>query len=431
VLDFAQRRYGRLSRETLLEPAIRMAADGLTVTSLMRRQAVWCKQSLMASPTASALMLKNGGMWSDGDLFRQPALAATLSRMAREGIEDFYRGQIAHDIADDMRAHGGVLTEQDLAGVAEPAEKSPLTCQWQGRTVFTVAPPGGGVQVLLGLRLMERLAREHDLSAAENWYPLIGETTHTVFRLREELAIPLGELTTSRIDDLLCDEHIGELAEAILAGQLPQTAHTSADWAIDDIEEPGETTHLCTADAEGNVVSLTQSIQSLFGARAGSVKLGFLYNNYLLTCPRDSHPFQLAPGCQPRSNAAPTMVVGHTATSARQRQQAELLAIGAAGSRRITSAILQTLCGVRLRGQSLAQAVAAPRFHVKQSRNTWLERSPETESVADELAKRFRRVEFRKAHSFAMGCVQALQIAADGHQLGVADPRREGTAAAA
>jgi gamma-glutamyltranspeptidase/glutathione hydrolase len=249
---------------------------------------------------------------------------------------------------------------------------------------------------------------------------MIDETTHDSLRLRGALAITLHELTGSRIDDLLSDEHIDQLASAILAGEIPQTAHTSHDWSLADVEEPGETTHLCTADAAGNVVSLTQSIQSLFGARAGSIKLGFLYNNYLLTCPRVPHPFQLAGGCQPRSNAAPTMVVG---------AHGEVLAIGAAGSRRITSAILQSLAGVWLRGMSLADAVAAPRFHVKQSRNCWIESSPQTEAIADDLKQRFRHVEFRKAHSFAMGCVQAVQVSSDGRQTGVADPRREGTAA--
>lgn len=420
VLDAALRRYGTLDRQTVLAPAIEMAQRGLRVTSLMRRQAIWCKASLKASPTGSALVLKDGAIYTEGDWFTQPALARTLQRMSSVGVEDFYAGEIARDIAADMEAHGGILTTDDLATVTEPVEKSPLSCAWQGQTVFTVGPPGGGVQVLLGLRLLERIAAERDLSAPENWYPMIGETTHAVFRLREELAIPLHELTTSRIDDLIGDEHIDQLATAILAGEIPQTAHTSHDWSLADAEEPGETTHLCTADAAGNVVSLTQSIQSLFGARAGSLKLGFLYNNYLLTCPRTPHPFQLAGGCQPRSNAAPTMVVS---------PRGEVLAIGAAGSRRITSGILQSLAGVFLRGLSLIDAVAAPRFHVKQSRNCWIETSPQTDAIADDLKQRFRRIEFRKAHSFAMGCVQAVQVTRDGRQIGVADPRREGTAA--
>jgi gamma-glutamyltranspeptidase/glutathione hydrolase len=423
VLDAALRRFGRLDFATVVAPAIEMAEAGLRVTSLMRRQAIWCKRSLAASPSASALMLKHGDVYQIDDMFRQPALAATLKRLLHAGVDDFYRGQIARDVVDDMQRHGGVLTDEDLANAPEPIEKAPLSLVDQDRTTYTVGPPGGGVQLLIGLRLMERLAESYDMTQASNWYPMIGETIHTVFRLRESLALPLVELTASQIDAFMSDAHISQLAQSIRAGHLPQSSHLSAEILDDDLEEPGETTHLCTADAEGNVVSLTQSIQSLFGARAGCAKLGFLYNNYLLTCPREAHPFQLTPHAQPRSNAAPTMVVSNTA------KNGEILAIGAAGSRRITSAILQSLCGVYLRGKSLVEAIAAPRFHVKQSRNAWLERTPETEAILDVLTPRFRHIELRKAHSFAMGCVQAVQVAGNRCALGVADPRREGTAA--
>jgi gamma-glutamyltranspeptidase/glutathione hydrolase len=108
-----------------------------------------------------------------------------------------------------------------------------------------------------------------------------------------------------------------------------------------DREEAGETTHLSVSDGDGNVVALTQSIQSLYGAKAAHPWLGFLYNNYLCTLTRHGGPFAIRGGNLPRSNAAPTLVF-------RPEQDGGdlLLALGAAGSRRITSSILQTISAV-------------------------------------------------------------------------------------
>ena len=105
-------------------------------------------------------------------------------------------------------------------------------------------------------------------------------------------------------------------------------------------ESDGETTHLCVADAEGNVVSLTQSIQSLFGTKVANEQLGFIYNNYLSTCPRTQHPHQLGSRSMPRSNV-PTFVFQGS-----QAGKFPFLVLGAAGSRRIPSSILQTISGV-------------------------------------------------------------------------------------
>ncbi len=221
----------------------------------------------------------------------------------------------------------------------------------------------------------------------------LGETTHAVFHDREN-----GKLA-------LRDGH----------------STGGATWSL--AEGPGETTHLCTADSEGNVVSLTQSIQSLFGARVACEPGGFLYNNYLTTCPRERHPRQLSSGCQPRSNSAPTFVflarrsaeeaaempIGRARESVRAhavRSVRPMLALGAAGSRRTTSAILHTISGVVDRGLTLADAVAVPRFHVKLSRRSWLERSPETELLVSRLSNCFREVQLRSRLSYAMGCAK-------------------------
>lgn len=212
-------------------------------------------------------------------------------------------------------------------------------------------------------------------------------------------------------------------------------ANCSENTSEMDEEEPGETTHLCTADNRGNAVALTQSIQSLFGAKVANSQLGFLYNNYLCTCKRRPHPYQLGSRCIPQSNATPTLILRNdtsdTARSGgtRRYQQKPLLVLGAAGSRRITSAILQVISSILDRGISLDQAVGSPRVHALLNRKVCIERPAATEPLLRRLEKCFHKVKIKAPHSYFMGAVQAIQFREDGTLIGMADPRRDGVAA--
>jgi gamma-glutamyltranspeptidase/glutathione hydrolase len=200
---------------------------------------------------------------------------------------------------------------------------------------------------------------------------------------------------------LLPDDWTPELQAALLAG-----------------ERDGETTHLCAADAEGGVVSLTQSIQSLFGAKVANPRYGFLYNNYLLTCPRRPHSYRLRGRGIARSNAVPSLVV--------DAGGAPVLALGAAGSRRIVSSVLQVVAAVVHRGERVDAALDAPRIHARLRGPAWVERDALTPEAEIELGRRGIPIEARPRHSFKMGAVQAIAFGRDGTLVGAADPRREG-----
>jgi gamma-glutamyltranspeptidase/glutathione hydrolase len=427
TLGFVQQRYGTLPLARVLEPAIRLAEDGFKITALHRRQLKWCLASLQASLAASQLFLKHGHPYEVGEAFRQPQLAATLLRIARHGTDDFYRGEIARSIAGDMRRHGGLLTEDDLANCEPLVEREPLSVRYRDYEILSPAPPAGGMQVLLAMKVLEQLGLGRHEIDADEWYELLAEVTHVVFHERESSPIHSSQLTPG-----LCQWLLGERRAAAIASRIRRHVCDTVMVAAD--EEAGETTHLCTADGRGNVVSLTQSIQSLFGARVANPDCGFLYNNYLTTCPREPHPRQLGSRCRPRSNAAPTLVLragrdGHTSpTDDGQAKTKPVLALGSAGSRRITSSIVQVLSGVLDRGLPLAEALSVPRIHAKLRRNLWLERPAATESLMQRLQKRFRRIHFKSPHSYSMGAVQAIAFHTDGTMVGAADPRREGCA---
>lgn len=414
TLAYAQQRYGVLSRSAVLAPAIQAAEEGYPITPLQHRQAGWFSHQTRVCPSISKLFLVAGAAPPVGYKFRQPSLARTLRRMADEGIEDFYTGAIATQIVADMQRHGGLLNAADLATFPLPVERQPLDASYRGMKVISAPAPGGGLNLLTALALLEQLLPDVSAAAADEWLEAIALATYGTFHHREATALQSNESDSQSADELPSETEIRQLAQRIRKERfLP---------AVNCTEGPGDTTHLTVADRGGNVVALTQSIQSVFGAKVANPELGFVYNNYLWTCPRSPHPNQLKPGCMPRSNAAPAIILKE-----RNGRSTPVLALGAAGSRRITSALLQTISRVIDRGLTIDRAIAAPRVHGLLSGKVWIEDPIATPEFMARLEKRFTSVRIKPALSFTMGCVQGLQWFADGSIMAAADPRRDGT----
>lgn len=422
TLAHAQERHGRLTTAATIAPAIRLAEEGYPITRLQRRQQRMCRESLVQHEPTASLFLKDGNPYEIGEVFRQPVLAGTLRRLATAGLDDFYRGEIAQMIVADMQTHDGLLNAGDLERFAGPVVREPLSTTYHGHTVLSVASLGGGEQLARALTLLEHCGRNRDLTNPDEWYFALAETILAVFKERESRS---AEFTDKPFDgpvptlDIRDGSALGEVS------RLPTLRQRGIGI---DFEEAGETTHLCTADAEGNVVSLTQSIQSLFGAKVANARTGFLYNNYLTTCPRRPHAHRLGSGCRPRSNAAPTLLIRQSERVGSETKVAnDVIAIGAAGSRRILTAILQTLHGIVDLGLSPQDAVAQPRIHARLSGRIWIEAPALSAVLQQRLSARFVEVVQRQAHSYSMGAAQVIVKSDDGKVAGGADPRRDGS----
>jgi gamma-glutamyltranspeptidase/glutathione hydrolase len=415
TLDYAQRKYGRLSPAEVLAPAVRLAEQGYEITPLQRQQTGWVRQHLVQCPAASRMFLRDGAAPAVGEVFRQPELATTLRHMI-DGVEDFYHGSMAGLIARDMRLRGGLITKGDLAALALPVEREPICIEYRGHRVVSVPPPGGGAQLLLALKLLEHLAPTGFESQEDHWRETMALAVSAAFRERELDPLPPGG-TTREFAARFGEERVQRLAGELLSDR-------GRSDRCSGLEEPGDTTHVTVSDCEGNVVVLTQSIQSLFGAKVANPDLGFLYNNYLRTCPRYPHTYQLGSRCMPRSNASPTIVFRDGRNGG-----TPLLALGAAGSRRIVSAVLQVISSVIDRKQTVNEGVAGPRIHALMSGKVWIEQDAATEALLENLACRFSEISIKRRNDYKMGAVQALQFLPGGGMLAAADPRREGSAA--
>lgn len=415
TLGRAQARFGTLPLAEVLAPAIQIAENGYGITRLQRRLLTWTAPHWEPGSPEAATFLSDGKPYKIGQIFRQPKLAETLRLIARHGVREFYEGSIAHDILKDMSTRGGLISAADLAAVMSeesgPSERAPLVSSYRSYRVLGTPPPAGGVQVQLALNLLERLL--HGDEDESSWRVALALATRTAFRERERWPDHPGDVTPSILSWMVSSARAEMLADRVRAGMAePPIA--------DSLGEEGNTTHLTATDRHGNVACLTQSIQSVFGSKACHPTLGFVYNNYLSTCPRSTHPYKLAPGALPQSNAAPTIVLDSAGGPA--------LALGSAGSRRIASSIVQTISAVLDRGMSLSDAVASPRAHALLNGGCWHESSMPAECVR-ELKACIGQTASKGPTSIKLGAVQALRWT-DGRLEGAADPRRDGRFAA-
>ncbi len=406
TLASMQQRWGRLTLADVISPAIELACEGYRVTRLYRRLLGWSQPYF--GPAETAVFMSSGALPQVGSISRQPLLARTLDRIAQRGADDFYCGEIAREIIGHMETAGGLIDASDLAHLGLPIDREPLSIDYGGYVIHAPPPPAGGVQVLLAMRLLRELWDGGPDVAA--WRLAMAQATWMAFRERERWPDHPADMSPSLANWLVSTPRAMMLAERFAAGEM-------ASPVEDSIGEEGNTTHLCTADGDGMVVSLTQSIQSVFGSKTVHPTLGFVYNNYLSTCPRRAHPYRLGPASLPQSNASPTIVVDSAGNP--------VLALGSAGSRRITTSVVQVLSGVLDRRMSLGDAVSLSRAHALLSREIWAEESIGAASRT-KLSSFFSPIRQFTEPAYKLGAVHAIGFDESGNPEGSADPRRDG-----
>jgi gamma-glutamyltranspeptidase/glutathione hydrolase len=417
VLDLAWRRHGsgNMSWAALLAPAIRIAEEGWVVGTFRQHAFRFYHENLVRQPAAAAIFARPDGLpYQAGEVFRQPLLAQTLRRLAEAGADDFYRGGIAQQIAADMTANGGWITDRDLAEFPEPAILPALSGTYRGYDVYTLPPPFGGWVVLQILNVLE-LSEPSRLGAddAKRRLALL-EALRTGHNSRRERPVA---------DYVNYQDHVTSEISKAEARRLSDRyrATVETEQAVDD---GGETTHFSVVDGDGLAVAVTQIIDSYFGARVVHPQLGFLYNNYMqgFQVVNADAPYALEPLQMPKSSMSATMVV---------RDGQTRLVLGSPGSARIISAVAQTVSYWVDTAQDVSAAVAAFRVHVIPPDEALVEGPelpPELLAGLADLGFRLRRPSYGVSDSQLdpyFGGVHALALE-QGSWNGAADPRRDG-----
>ncbi len=401
-LRYIVEKYGKLHLRDVLAPAIRLAEEGYPV-SLLQHALARREVKALRKNTAAEFFLRDGVRpYPIGAIFQQPVLAATLKRLASKGIKDLYHGQIARSIDRDMRENNGLIRRDDLAQDPRPIERRPVSGRFGSLRIVTFPPPGAGRTLVEMLNVYEALPPSHRNIETPEGALVLAEVIRRAFLDRQDRPFDPAYFAQVSGRRMLKPDYAKRLARQV----------------VRRVKGHGETTHASVMDREGNVVALTQSIERVYGSCCATKDLGFLYNDYMSAFEyKDiSHPYYMRPNAVPWASVAPTIVF---------RGRRPWLAIGSPGSERITPSILQVL--LRLQYLTPLAAVDAPRLHCSLTGKVSLEATRMRDDLPAALEQHGFEVDLRDPYSFYLGCVQ-LVLREKGEFIGVADPRRDGSA---
>ncbi|MHC5112187.1 MAG: gamma-glutamyltransferase family protein, partial [Planctomycetota bacterium] len=383
VLSYVLKKYGTKSLSSALEPAIRLAMEGYPVSPL---QFALTRRELksLKTGTAAPLFLREGVRpYAIGTMIHQPVLANTLSRLAEEGIEDFYFGQIAAHFVADMERNDGLITREDLAQIPWPIERRPVTCRFGSGRLFSFPPPGAGRPLVEMVNIYDNLPESLKNIDSTRGAVVLALTIQQAFLDRRDRPYDPSFFTQATAERMLDTDYARKLSRTLQKR----------------IRTQGETTHLSVMDKEGNVVGLTQSIERVYGSYCASLELGFLYNNYMCAFEYEdiTHPYYMRPNAAPWASVAPTIVV---------RGKRPWVVLGSPGSERITSSVFQVL--MRLAKLGPLAAVDAPRMHCSLAGKVSLEVNRMRDDIPRALEKAGFEIDRRDPYSFYLGCVQLV-----------------------
>ena len=369
-LTYAEKKYGKLGLAKVMAPAIRLAKDGFVLTAEEAKELT--DPDLARFPDSKRIFQRGGDHYKEGETFRQPELARTLARIAADP-DEFYHGKMAHELIDDVRNGGGLLTLEDLSQYTV-VERKPIVGTFHNYTIVSAPPPSsGGIVMLSALNILEGfdLSDIGDRSAAS--VHLIAEAYRRAYMDRADYlgdpdynSMPVATMTSK------------EYATAWRKGMNPAAATPSASLerpkgflppppmtAGRRKPESNDTTHYSVVDGDGNAVSVTTTLNDIFGSHVTAGTLGFLLNDEmddftakpgvpnlygLIQGPANA----IAPGKRPLSSMTPTIVL----------EDGKLrFVLGSPGGARIITTVANIFLSVAEGGLNIQQAVDAPRFH--------------------------------------------------------------------
>jgi gamma-glutamyltranspeptidase / glutathione hydrolase len=374
-LVYAEQKYGKLNLKQVMAPAIKFARDGYLL-SWAEAGDLRGDKHLSDFPDSRRIFLRDGTFYQQGEKFRQPELARTLERIAKDPT-DFYHGSMARELAASIQKGGGLITADDLARY-EVKEREPVRGSYRGYDIISAPPPSsGGIVLVEALNILEG----YDLTSlgerSASAIHLITEAYRRAFYDRAEFLgdpdfakVPVAQLIDKKYAaawrETIDPKHASssdQLTRPAVFSELEQYAaqHPQPFGA----KEGSHTTHYSVVDTEGNAVAVTTTLNDWFGSRVVAEGLGFLLNDEMDDFASkqgvqnsagliQGSANAIAPGKRPLSSMTPTIVI---------KDGRPYLVLGSPGSARIITTVANVLIGVVDYGMNIQEAVNAPRFH--------------------------------------------------------------------
>ena len=418
-LHYALKKYGTLSWEAVIDPAITLAEDGFVVPHDLSSVLSNYRNRLTANAaTARAYYKRNKVPYEAGEIIKLPDLAWSLKELKKQGPAAFYKGKIAEKIVAEMERNGGLITSEDLANY-KVKERVPVKGIYKGYEIVSMPPSSsGGVHLIQMLNMLEPFSlKEMGFGSAQSIH-LMSEVMKRAYADRSRylgdtdfVSVPLIGLTNK------------EYAKALLK-EISLTEVTSSEDISNGNPLPYEspdTTHFSVMDGKGNVVANTYTLNFSYGSGIVIPGTGILMNNEM----DDFSSKKGVPNAyglvgfeaneikaqkRPLSSMTPTIVF---------KNQKPYLVLGSPGGSRIITTVLQVVINVLEHDMNIKQAVISPRIHHQWLPDVLLMEEGFSSDTIDLLKEKGHTIR----PSRTMGSVQAI-ISKDNYLYGAADPRR-------
>ena len=413
--------HGTMSREEVMEPAIRIANEGFTVSAYCANAISDAYEKTQKFPEMSKVYLDENGLpWEEGSVITNPDLGKALQLIADQGADVFYKGEIGEAMVATLAKYDGVMTMDDLAGY-EVHELKPVTGDYRGYTVISSPPPSsGGTHLIEILNILENFdMASMEVNSAE-YVHLFAETFKLAFADRAKymadtnfVTVPLGGLTSQAYAD--------KRAQDI-------DLNVAMEQAAPDDPSPYEhtdTTHFSVADVDGNCVAITKTINYYFGSGVMVDGYGFMMNNQMDDFSTDPESVnKIEPGKKPLSSMSPTVVL--------KPDGSPFLVLGTPGGSRIFSGVAEVISRVIDSKMDLHTAISVPKIWNCSNKNNLQYEKPlkgyEQYALTDETIAKLTEMGHGELKTTASGAFQCIMFMDDGTLYGTADPRQDGKA---
>jgi gamma-glutamyltranspeptidase/glutathione hydrolase len=413
-LELARETFGKLDRKTVLQPAIDYALKGFEVDSTLALNLESYRRILEKDPYTKALYYANGQAAKVGTILKNANYGKSLQAIQSGGVDAFYKGVIADLIARDAQRRGGFITKEDLLAY-KPILRDPLIGEYRGYTIMTTPPPCGGMFLLEALNILKQFDLQECRKNDEYDLHLFAEMSKLMYK---DEATHNGdpEFSTIPVKTVTSEAYAFRRFRQIDLAHARDTQQIEAGRILDK-----NTTQLCVMDIEGNTVSLTITLSSLFGTGQTVEGGGFILNNEMQNFNVDpGHPNSLQPHKRVVTSLVPTIIL---------KEGRPIYAVGTPGGDLILSTVAQVIVNLLDFKMPLREAIYAPRmFSIFSQRELEVENRFSDKGLVqlETLGHQVKRSEAFRAY---FGAVQSIMYDARTNTLiGCSDPRRSGAA---